>query len=367
MSKEPPHIQKPEQCSPRRGQASSNSAGTASPRSTAGLRPDGKDAAPEAPRQPELTAGSRLCLQSRLVRGRKGCTRARTRPVRHRDSRSSRHFLSTSSVPGTGTHCPSKSSLSVKPGGPAHPSLQDFPDLGASQVALVVESPPAMQETQETWVRSLGREDPLEEEMATHSSSLAWRIPRTEEPGGLQSVGSQRVGHDLDLKLLRSTSWDPRTPRQTRAVAPCMSGTQTACPPGASGHQLSWFWQCCEVRLCCCYCYPHPEEEAEPSRRLLPVTQQGCGEARATPCSPDPRHWALSYMPCLEILCGAKPAKGCGNRGGRAAGLCPSAEQRAGGVCLLLRRVSALGACYTWHLSIRHDLGSWDPTGGVLV
>ena len=46
-------------------------------------------------------------------------------------------------------------------------------------------------------VRSLGREDPLEEGMATHSSIPAWRIPRTEEPGGLQSTGSQRVGHDL--------------------------------------------------------------------------------------------------------------------------------------------------------------------------
>ena len=46
---------------------------------------------------------------------------------------------------------------------------------------------PAMQETQETWVRSLGQEDPLEEGMATHSSILAWRIPWTEEPGGLQS------------------------------------------------------------------------------------------------------------------------------------------------------------------------------------
>ena len=45
--------------------------------------------------------------------------------------------------------------------------------------------------TQETWVRSLGREDPLEKEMATHSSILAWRIPWTEEPGGLQSMGSQ--------------------------------------------------------------------------------------------------------------------------------------------------------------------------------
>ena len=49
---------------------------------------------------------------------------------------------------------------------------------------------------QETWVQSLGREDPLEEGMATHSSILAWRIPWTEEPGGLQSPGSQRVGHD---------------------------------------------------------------------------------------------------------------------------------------------------------------------------
>ena len=49
---------------------------------------------------------------------------------------------------------------------------------------------------QETWVRSLGREDPLEKEMATHSSILAWRISWAEEPGGLQSTELQRVGHD---------------------------------------------------------------------------------------------------------------------------------------------------------------------------
>ena len=49
---------------------------------------------------------------------------------------------------------------------------------------------------QETRVPSLGREDPLEKEMAPHSSTLAWKIPWTEEPGGLQSMGSQRVGHD---------------------------------------------------------------------------------------------------------------------------------------------------------------------------
>ena len=52
---------------------------------------------------------------------------------------------------------------------------------------------PAVQETR---VPSLGQEDPLEKEMATHSSTLAWKIPRTEEPGGLQSMGSQRVRHD---------------------------------------------------------------------------------------------------------------------------------------------------------------------------
>ena len=49
--------------------------------------------------------------------------------------------------------------------------------------------------TWETWVQSLGQEDPLEKEMAIHSSSIAWKIPWTEEPGGLPSTGSQRVGH----------------------------------------------------------------------------------------------------------------------------------------------------------------------------
>ena len=53
-----------------------------------------------------------------------------------------------------------------------------------------------MQEMQEMWVQLLGLEDPLEEEMATHSSILAWGIPRTEEPGRLQSVGLHRARHD---------------------------------------------------------------------------------------------------------------------------------------------------------------------------
>ena len=64
----------------------------------------------------------------------------------------------------------------------------------ASLVAQRVKRQPTMRETQ---VRSpLGREDPLEKEMATHSSTLVWKIPRSEKPGRLPSMGSQRVGHD---------------------------------------------------------------------------------------------------------------------------------------------------------------------------
>ena len=60
----------------------------------------------------------------------------------------------------------------------------------------VIKNPPAVWETQRAPVQSLGQEDPLEEEMVTHSSILAWRIPCTEEPGRLRSIRSQRVGHD---------------------------------------------------------------------------------------------------------------------------------------------------------------------------
>ena len=65
--------------------------------------------------------------------------------------------------------------------------------LGGSLVAQRVKNPPAMQET---WVRSLGQEDPLEESMATHSSILTCRIPWSKEPGGLCCTGSQRVRRD---------------------------------------------------------------------------------------------------------------------------------------------------------------------------
>ena len=60
----------------------------------------------------------------------------------------------------------------------------------------MVNNPPVMKEAKETRVQSLGWEDPLEKGVATHCSALSWKIPRTEEPGRLQSMASQRVGHD---------------------------------------------------------------------------------------------------------------------------------------------------------------------------
>ena len=67
---------------------------------------------------------------------------------------------------------------------------QDFSNGSA------IKNPPAVQEMKESWVPSLVQEDPLEEEIATHCSILAWKILWTEEPGGLQSIELQRVGHD---------------------------------------------------------------------------------------------------------------------------------------------------------------------------
>ena len=71
--------------------------------------------------------------------------------------------------------------------------LEGTHNRGTSLVPQTIKCLSAMQETQ---VRSLGREDPLEKEMAIHSSTIAWKIPWTEEPGRLQSMGSQRVRHN---------------------------------------------------------------------------------------------------------------------------------------------------------------------------
>ena len=94
----------------------------------------------------------------------------------------------------------------------------------ASLVAQTVNNPAAMQDT---WVWTLGWEDPLEEGMATHFSILAWRIPWTEEPGGLQPMGSQRVGHNWptkhstaqDVWILKNYSFIYRKSKTTGAEA----------------------------------------------------------------------------------------------------------------------------------------------------
>ena len=67
----------------------------------------------------------------------------------------------------------------------------------ASMMTQTVRNPPAMQEMQEMRLQSLGLEDPLEEEISAHTSILVWKIPRTEKPGWLQAMGSQRVRHNL--------------------------------------------------------------------------------------------------------------------------------------------------------------------------
>ena len=74
--------------------------------------------------------------------------------------------------------------------------LSDFTDSLTNLTSLVAQRLKRLPAMRETWVQSLGRKDALEKEMAIHSSILAWEIPWTEEPGGLQSMGSQRVGHN---------------------------------------------------------------------------------------------------------------------------------------------------------------------------
>ena len=90
---------------------------------------------------------------------------------------------------------------------------------------------PAMQET---WVRSLGREDPLEKEMATHSSIPAWRIPRTEEPGRLQSTGSQTVRHDWATSLKRRIESESEVAQS----CPTFSDPMDCSLPGSSIHGI---------------------------------------------------------------------------------------------------------------------------------
>ena len=75
-------------------------------------------------------------------------------------------------------------------------SIKDRNGMDLTEASLVVQMVKRLSTMWETWVRALGLEDPLEKDMAIHSSTIAWKIPWTEEPGRLQSMGLQAVGHD---------------------------------------------------------------------------------------------------------------------------------------------------------------------------
>ena len=74
--------------------------------------------------------------------------------------------------------------------------LENREVIFVTKTSLVAQTVKCLPKMREIRIQSLGQKDPLEKEMATHSSTLAWKIPRTEEPGGLQTMGSQRVGQD---------------------------------------------------------------------------------------------------------------------------------------------------------------------------
>ena len=116
-----------------------------------------------------------------------------------------------------------------------------------SQVVQSVKNLPAMQEMQEMWVWSLGQEDLLEEGMATHFSTLARKIPWTEEPNGLRSIGSQRVGHNWSNwatnQLLPSAY--PRTETKTHLECTALTNRLGPCrisvgKGSAAVHRLYW-------------------------------------------------------------------------------------------------------------------------------
>ena len=119
----------------------------------------------------------------------------------------------------------------------------------------MVKNPPAIRET---WVRSLGWEDPLEEGLATHPSIHAWRIPWTEEPGGLQSMGSQRVRHDWATKHSTAGKWKSctRTSKQAWILilfkVPVALRKAGRCSNSVDG-------TCLSARLCEALSNPHPD------------------------------------------------------------------------------------------------------------
>ena len=122
----------------------------------------------------------------------------------------------------------------------------------------VVKYPPAMQEKQDTWVPSLGRGDPLEEEVATHSSILAGKIPWTEAPSRLESMGWQRARHNLATKPPRYVTsllaWPPwKIPGCQPCIGPWTFIFQCLFHFVSNSHSRS-FYPCVFVCVCVCVC-----------------------------------------------------------------------------------------------------------------
>ena len=133
-----------------------------------------------------------------------------------------------------------------------------------------VKNPPAMQETQETQVRSLGQEDPLEKELAIHSSILAWEFPWTEEPGGLQSMSCRRVGHDWARKrklylracyvCVHARAWElPLLSPRARLLKP-------ACPRAQAPQEKPPQWEAHALQLESSLRLPQRKAQAQPWR-----------------------------------------------------------------------------------------------------
>ena len=127
-----------------------------------------------------------------------------------------------------------------------------LPDLKASLVAQMVKRLPVIQES---WVWSLGWEDPLEKAMATHSSTLAWKIPWVEEPGGLQFMGSQRVGHDWATSHYLTALCFPSSPSKRGGLSP-----RTQVPTSLCSHSHPWSFK--SPSLQGCSSLPHPQHRS---------------------------------------------------------------------------------------------------------
>ena len=171
--------------------------------------------------------------------------------------------------------------------GPKHFSVSKAPG-GASQVTQWVKNLPAMQETQEMWVWSLGQEYSLEEGMETHSSILAWRIARTEEPDKLQFMESQRAGHNWSdnghthAQLLGTGEWESAAVRNATKTAPSMfysGGWQAKTGPvsingnGQSGKTQAFCHFLCQV------CFLRETHTASLAARAAPEQPGNCPNA----------------------------------------------------------------------------------------